>query len=231
MRGNKADIEEIAPDRFIVRDMRARPILKGEGELNGPLFELRTWRREGLFARLRAIGLHVVSFEDQIDALPGLPPAPPIGLTGWRLIATATERFSRFDRDTLSWLPITPVPRNQQLGIEVPFGHPLRRRKSRGAADFYVAIAERSGAVGLQAVDETRALLIGYAIVAERRPVEIMAERHDAETWLPTITLPPAHHTLMERIATETDGYWHSQGRGSEFAIGVYGRLGVEVGG
>jgi hypothetical protein len=226
MRVNSADIEEIAPDRFIVRDMRAKPILRGEGELQGSIFELRTWRREGLIARLRTAGLHVSALEDQVHALPGLPPAPAIGLTGWRKLATASERFSRFDAIQLRWVAIAPTERAGEPGIEMPVGHPLRRRKSRGASEYYLALAERHGGLGLRLIDENKAILTGYAIIAERRPVVAYAERRNGDLYIPMIELPLQHRTLMERIAAADGEDW----RVAERARAVYGSLGVEVG-
>ena len=46
------DLEEIAPNRFLVHNVRATGLLKGEGSIDGRLFELTTWRREGLLGRL-----------------------------------------------------------------------------------------------------------------------------------------------------------------------------------
>src|SRR5262245_39863404 len=88
------DIEEIAPGRFIVRDLRAMPILKGEGEIHGHIFTLTSWRRAGLLARLRAIDLTVSAIEDQTSALPELPAAPVLGPVVWHALATPQERYS-----------------------------------------------------------------------------------------------------------------------------------------
>jgi hypothetical protein len=228
MRVSKADVEEFAPNRFLIRDMRAKPILRGEGELQGVIFELRTWRREGLLARLRGIGLRVLALEDQLHALPNLPHAPPVGLTGWRSIAN-NERYSRFDAHQLSWVSITPNTHDGKPAIEVAIGHPLRRRTSRGAAEYYLAASERHGGFGLQLVDETRALLTAYAILAARRPVVAYAKRDQDALLIPMIELPAQHHTLMGRIANTVGEDWQVPTTGEPFAREVYARLGVEV--
>src|SRR5215218_5798417 len=86
-----ADLEEIAPNRFLVHTPRINALIKGEGTIAGRMFELTGWRRDGLIARLRERGFEVRTLDNQLDKLPGPPPAPPILAPGWRPLASAIE--------------------------------------------------------------------------------------------------------------------------------------------
>jgi hypothetical protein len=65
------DLEEIAPNRFLVHTPRINALIKGEGKIAGRMFELTGWRRDGLIARLRERGFSVRTLGDQLDKLPG----------------------------------------------------------------------------------------------------------------------------------------------------------------
>src|SRR4051812_24022979 len=113
------DLEEIAPDRFLVHNLRAKELLKGEGTLSGRLFELTTWRREGLLARLRGRGLHVQTFADCVAALP-VPTAPTqIEGVGRRPLMSPNEQISHFDLRRLRWHPLVPERRDGALAVTV----------------------------------------------------------------------------------------------------------------
>jgi len=49
-RSSAVDLEEIAPNRFLVHTPRINALIKGEGTIEGRLFELTGWRRDGLIA-------------------------------------------------------------------------------------------------------------------------------------------------------------------------------------
>src|SRR5258705_8288105 len=89
------DLEEIAPNRFMIHTQRTQALLSDEGTITGRLFELTTWRREGLLARLRERGFRVRTLADMTAALPAPPPPPPIGGAGWRPPARAVQPLSR----------------------------------------------------------------------------------------------------------------------------------------
>lgn len=107
------DIDEIAPGRFMVRDPRANTLLKREGDLEGRLFTLRSWRREGLLARLRERGFRVRTLRivfvrclrcrhgSRREALPGI--RCPMASDGASLILSAwTGLLRRSKRATAS---------------------------------------------------------------------------------------------------------------------------------
>lgn len=220
-------VEEVSPDRYVIRDPRARPILNGEGELRGPIFELRSWRRDGLVARLRKIELAVLTLEDQIAGLPPLPADTGAHACGWRALSSASERFSSFDHTSLTWAPILPTLRDGQAGIAAAAGQPLRRRKSRGASDFFLAAEERGGGLALRPVDEALALLAGYAIVQRAGAPIVRLARHGDQVQIPLIDLPPPHRELLARCATHTRDGWLTSGRGWDLAQALLGRLGL----
>jgi hypothetical protein len=167
--GKPYDIEEIAPGRFIVRDPRAKTILKGEGDLEGQFFTLRSWRREGLLARLRGRGFRVLTIEDRIRHLPPLPAPLPTGSPFW-LPLPDDERWSVFDPQHLDWIPVPVEIRDGIAGCVIRQGQVIRRRRGRGVPR-YALVAE--GAT-LRTIDETEALLHGYA---RATPVRLTARR------------------------------------------------------
>ena len=68
-------MDEVAPNYFALNNSHLATLLKSEGLIKGHMFELTSWRREGLLARLRERGFSVRSLADRLEALP-LPPAP-----------------------------------------------------------------------------------------------------------------------------------------------------------
>jgi hypothetical protein len=233
MRGSRSGglqlpaVEEVAPDRYVIRDPRARPILNGEGELRGPIFELRSWRRDGLVARLRKVELVVLTLDDQLAGLPPLPADIRTGPSGWRALSSAAERFSGFDHTSLTWAPLTPTLHDGLSGIESAAGQPLRRRKSRGASDFFLAAEERGGGLALRPVDETLALLAGYALALRGGAPIVLIARHGDQIQIPAIELPPPYRELLARCATHTRDGWLASGRGWDLAEALLARIGV----
>jgi hypothetical protein len=223
-----SDFEEIAPDRYMVRNVRAYPILKGEGILRGQLFELTTWRRDGLLGRLRMAGLSVRTLDDDIEELPHLPPTATGGQAGWRALTSPNERFSRFDATLLRWQPIEPSEQDGLAGVVLIPGEALRRRKGRGAADFYVAAAERGSGIRLLPANETTALLVGYARATASARFVLAAEIDQDALILPEIDLPPAHHEILKRLIQPGTQDRRVVGRGRELAERVFAKLGIQ---
>jgi hypothetical protein len=221
------DVEEIAPARFLIRDLRAAPFLKGEGQLRGRIFELTSWRRDGLLARLRGLGLSVASLDDQVAQLPGLPPAPADAARGWRALVSPTERFSTFA--PYSWRPIEPTERSGRPGIVAQQGRPLRRRKARGPANFYTALVDTAGRLELRSADETDALLAGYAIAQASQPPAVRAVQIGEWLHLPDLALPPPHRGLLERFAEHAADRWVVPETQLALARALFARLGLEM--
>lgn len=225
------DLEEIRPNRFVIHEPRLAGLLRGEGTIEGRFFELTTWRREGLVGRLRQRGFAVVTLADQIDELPA-PPAPP-QLQGacWRALTTPIERFSVFDPQTLTWAPLAPEPRDGAAVVVARAGQVLRRRKGRGAPAFYLGVAERGGTLGLSPLDETEALLLGYAQAGGLPGPALQAARAgEEELWrLPEVELPPPYRALLRRVSQERDGASLVGRAGLALAQELFARLGVRL--
>lgn len=223
----RSDLEEIAPNRFIMHNARVQTLLKTEGEINGRLFTLTTWRRDGLIARLRARTFVVDTLADQIEALP-LPPEPlETGEARWRALGSPTERFSLFDAQQLRWQPLEAEERNGVTGIVMQSGDVLRRRKGRGPASFYLAVSEHNG-LALRPLNETQALLEGYAQASEHR-LTLAAQRQGEQIRLPDVELPAPYRALLRRIASAKGDALVVDQQGWAFAQELFARLGVRI--
>jgi hypothetical protein len=191
------DLDEIAPGRFLIHNAHINSALKSEGDVRGRLFELTSWRRDGLLARLRERGYKVRTIADRLAALPVPPIAPPIGGAGWRPLSSAIDHISHFDLVGLRWHPLAPQLRDGAPGVAIYDGWVLRRRKGRNPAAYYLAQKERGGGVGLRPLDETSALLTGIAQAIERDPRPLLAERRGEALLLPQIELPPPYREAL----------------------------------
>lgn len=197
--------------------------------LEGQVFELRTWRRDGLIARLRERGFHVSTLVDQIDALPAPPPPHLPGPPGWRPLAGFIERYSIFDPRLLRWEALEPEVRDGVSGVVVPAGAALRRRKGRGQPVFHQAIPERGGGIGLQPLDETSAILRGYAQAYALDPRPLLVEAQGERILLPVIELPPEYRAILRRLAAGDDQGLSVSRQTWPLAQRLFARLGVEL--
>ncbi|MBA3944552.1 MAG: hypothetical protein H0X37_08325 [Herpetosiphonaceae bacterium] len=184
-----ADLDEMAPNNFIVRNERVRPFLRGEGTLSGSHFLLETWRRDGLIARIRSAGLSVRTLLDRVNALPTVPSERTVGPQVFRPLGTAKEQWAGFDRARLRWRDLPIVTHEGRRGVEVLVDEPVRRRKSRSGGDFFVIVPQGTGGAGLLAVDEEAALLQAYALLGNS-------------------------HELARLHFTKVDDHYHVQGDG-----------------
>lgn len=225
--GQVADLEELQPQRFFVRNMRTRTLLKGEGTLSGNVFELTTWRREGLLARLRARGFVVSTLEDRARSLPALPSAVPIGDLCVHPV-TGIDRYSYFDPDTLDWRPIDPQASDGEAVVSLRDGWVIRQRHGRGAASYYQAVRDRSGQAQLTPLTETGALLAGYAQAA-RNPRSVKVRRAEQHYVLPDLKLPEPHRDLLQRLGQKLEGEWYIEAQNWPLARQVYERLGLKL--
>ncbi|HEU5104022.1 MAG TPA: hypothetical protein VFU22_33630 [Roseiflexaceae bacterium] len=200
-RAAAVDLEEIAPDRFLVHTPRINALIKSEGEITGRLFQLTSWRRDGMIARLRERGFEVRTLADRLAKLPGPPPAPSIGGPGWRPLSSPIEQISHFDLRALRWHPLAPETRDGVSGVILYDGWVLRRRKGRAGASFYLAFKERGGGIALRSLTETEALLAGYAQALAHDPRPLLVERRGDQVVLPDVELPPPYRELLASIA------------------------------
>jgi hypothetical protein len=225
----QADLEEIAPNRFLISNPRANALLKGEGTIAGRMFELTTWRRDGLIARLRDRGFEVRTLADRLGALPRPPAPPPIGGPGWRPLAGAIEHFSHFDLRRLRWHALAPETRDGVSGLTLYDGWVLRRRKGRGASSYFLAFRERGGGIGLRPLDETDAILSGYAQAQALDDRPLIVERRGDFLLLPNVELPPAYRALLASFAESSDAGPLVSQRGWPLARELFEQLGVRL--
>jgi hypothetical protein len=223
------DLEEIAPNRFLIHTPRVNGLLKGEGHITGRMFELTGWRRDGLIARLRERGFEVRTLDDQLDKLPGPPPAPPIAAPGWRPLASSIEQISHFDLRGLRWHPLSPETRDGVSGVTVYDGWVLRRRKGRSASSFYLAFRERGGGIGLRPLTETEAILAGYAQALEFDPRPLLVARRGDTLLLPDVELPPPYRKLLASISKDSAEGPLVNARSWPLAQELFARLGVRL--
>ncbi len=223
------DIEEIMPNRFLVNNAHAFGVLRGEGERQGKLFELTSWRREGLIARLVARGFTVRTLADQLDGLPALPEAQPIGDEGLKPLATEHERYSYFDTTTTSWCSLEPFEHKGQRVVLLRDGWIVRRRKGRALPSFYVASLEPNGTIGLRPIDETSALLAGYAQASSTRPISLVARRAEGHYVLPDVAIPKPYQDFLRHIAKKTQREWHITEPNWPLVVALFERLGMQL--
>lgn len=244
-----ADLEEIRPLVFLIHNPAVHPVIKGEGTIEGKKFELTTWRREGLFARLEYNGFAVLTLEMQIDLLPTLPPVDPVDLVdpvdpvdplappdapepAHTHPVSRGDRYSRFDPATLGWtaLESTSPDSGAPPTLALLPGWIIRRRKGRGPASYYQMAGGR-----LMPLDETEALLRGYAQAAHTPQRPLLVTRQGESYLLPALELPAAYRALLKHIGqpanprTSAGAGWQVDAAGLPLAQQVYARLGVAL--
>lgn len=216
--GAPADLEELRPDHFVIHNPAAAPVLRSEGIREGDRFQLTSWRRDGLIARLRARGFVVLTLADQIAALPALPAMPAAGAPLVRALAPG-ERISSFAADPPGW---QPAPSVAPGSVQLHEGWIIRRRRGRGPASYY-RVSGRS----LAPLDEAAALRLGYALIAEQGGATVAATPADQGWLLPDLPLPPEHRRLLGRLATHTRAGWHVSTSAKPLVSALLARLGL----
>lgn len=198
------DLDEIAPNSFIIHNDRVRPILRGEGVVVGHTFELVGPRRGGLLGRLRERGFNPRTLHSRYKRLPHLPGPLPLGETRWRE-PQKRERYSVFDELSLRWRDLKPEQRDGKIVVGLRVGEPIRRRKSRTGGDYFIVAAGAKNEANLTPLTQTEALLHGYAQATADADIEIEAMRHDDAYLLPLqFVLPEPYTELLKRLGTQT---------------------------
>ncbi len=225
---SNADLEEVRPQTFVVRNPATHPILKGEGNFKGVMFELTTWRRDGLLARLREHGYLVRTLDDQLRALPGLPPTAMPG-DEMAYPVSGSTRLSHFDPLALAWVPDDPHPRDGQQVVTLRIGWVVRRRQGRGNAVFAQVRRESNDSVGFTTLEADRALMSGYAQAAALQPATLHTHSDKQHDYLPDLELPAPHAAILQRLGTRTEQGWQIEKRSWPLARSVYEALGIQL--
>ena len=225
------DLDEMRLDHFVVNNEKVRSFLRGEGERHGLFFHLQTTRREGWLARVRAAGFNVRTLADRIDALPAVSPDERTGPEGFRSLATARERLANWDRDRLGWSELPVVNEGNIAGVYLRANEPIRRRRGRGAADYFVAVGERSGRIGLRPARETDALLHAYALMLAEHPLTLSAVASSAGYHVPAgnALRPDPHREALTRLAEEGAPVWTFAAAHLSLAGEVFEKLGIQL--
>jgi hypothetical protein len=90
--------------------------------------------------------------------------------------------------------------------VQLRVGWVLRRRRGRGAADYYIATPEKPGRIGLLPQTETAALLMSYAQATAQHERILHAEPTKDGYHLPDVLLPPPHRDMLHTIVERTQG-------------------------
>ena len=199
------DLDEIAPNSFIIHNERVRPLLKGEGVTQGHTFELVSERRAGLLARVRQRGFNVRTLYSRLKRLPALPTPLLLGSVAEREVS-AKERWSIFDIDHLRWKDVVTLERGNQRVLQLPQNQIVRRRRSRSGGDFFRVEAVKQQALNLLALTEEQAVLHGYAQATADSDIEVEAKAHPdgAYELLINYVFPAAYYELLKRAGSQT---------------------------
>lgn len=201
MKGNKpvVAIEEYAPGRFIVHDVRVRPFLHGEGELVGNRFVLHSQRGAGLLARIRQRGLAVWALTDQIAALPDLPRLAPMGAAIVHP-ARARDRWSIYQPTQRAFVACDSTTHAGQLVVALPLGGIAWCRQGRSGGEYWYVAPRPTEGYELQALTRDRMRLCALALACDEAP-PIVVTPHDADTFACQIPeLPEAFQQMWERL-------------------------------
>lgn len=198
------DLDEIAPNTFIIHNDKVRPVLRGEGVTIGHTFELVSPRRQGLIGRLKMRGFNVRTLESRLERLPALPTAPSLGVMLERE-TSPKEHWSVFDTTDLHWREIKPSEREKRQFIALQVGQIVRRRRSRTGGDFFQIDAAKNGEVNLLPLSDAEAVLRGYAQATVDSDIEIDVIERDGTYLIPlNFVLPSSYQTMLKCTGKQT---------------------------
>jgi hypothetical protein len=226
------DLDEFRLDKFIVNNEKLRPFLRGEGEREGKFFHLQTWRREGLIARIRLAGFNVRTLQDRIDALRAAPLDVTLGEERLRVLGSEREQIAAWDSERLRWRDLPPQTVDGVRGVLVRIGEALRRRRSRGGGEYFIATPEQKTRAGLRPVRERDAILHAYGVLAASgTPAVIRFRRDPGGYYVPSAQalLPEPHRDTLDRLATDGVPPWTFDREHSDMVEQVFEKLTVRL--
>jgi hypothetical protein len=226
------DLDEIRPDRFIINNDKVRPLLRGEGVTVGRFFELVTWRREGLIARIRVRGFNVRTLADRVAALRGVKPVAPLGAEGIRLLSHPKEHIAIFDRAQLHWHDLRVIEHGGKPAVRLRAGAALRRRKGRGHADYYIATLSNDDQINFLPTKEVSALLHAYGQIAQSDTPAVLYYRAADETYLipqHQALLPPPHRDVLQMLCYESAEPWTVPAIAFDYVQAVFAKLAIQL--
>jgi hypothetical protein len=197
-------LEEYAPNHFMVHDIRVRPFIRGEGDVEGNRFVMTSWRRDGLMARLAERGLVMVTIESLTESLPALPaPFPIADEARWQPLGHPSERWSFYDPRQRAVVACETVSHADQQGVWLYPGCMVRRRRGRGLAEWYRSQVQGAHTLQYTPLDEDSAVLQGLsqACAYTHDPIALRASATGAVV-VEIPYLPRAHQAVLARCAT-----------------------------
>ncbi len=221
-----ADLDEIAPNTFIIHNDKVRLVLRGEGVTIGHTFQLVSPRRFGLLGRLKMRGFNVRTLTSRFERLPALPPAPQLGETLYR-DHNPRERWSSFDLDYLRWQDIVPITKDDQQVLPLQAGQIIRRRRSRTGGDFFQIEAAKNAGINLLPLSATEAILRGYAQATQDSDIEIDVVAHPDDAYLLPLdfVLPASYLDMLKCTGKLTPEGLLIDAAGWSFALRTFHRL------
>jgi hypothetical protein len=224
------DLDEIRPDRFVIHNDKVRSLLRGEGVTSGKFFELGTWRREGLIARIRERGFNVRTIADRIGALPQIGDVAPPGEIGFRALSQSNERVATFGRATLRWHDQPTETNSGKPIVRLPGNVAVRRRRGRGVASYFITAPLPNGQINLLPITETEALIHAYAQIAKSDPPATLHFSSMDDAYIVPdrqAVLPPAHAQTLDLISNQKPQRWTFPRPWAHMAEDVFGTLGI----
>lgn len=226
-------LEEYAPNHFMVHDIRVRPFIRGEGDVEGNRFVMTSWRRDGLMARLAERGLVMVTIESLTESLPALPaPASIADDARWQPLGHPSERWSFYDPRQRAVVTCETVSHADQQGVWLYPGCMVRRRRGRGQAEWYRSQSQGTHTIQYTPIDEDSALLQGLsqASTYPHDPITVRAGENGAVVVTIPL-LPRAHQAVLARCATtDRNGLvWQCHPDHLHLVTGVLARVQVFV--
>ena len=226
------DLDEIHRDHFVINNEKVHPFLRGEGKREGVFFHLQNWRREGWVARLRSAGFNVRTLEDRVNALPSIRDDLTLGPEGVRVFSGAREHIATWDPQRLRWRDLPPILVDGAPALRLHVHEPLRRRKSRSGGDFFIAVPERPGRIGLRPVKETEAIMQAYALLAATGRPAVLTYRQIGDAYIvpaDQALLPEPHREVLDRLSQESRERWTFDHAETSLAERVFQKLGIEL--
>ncbi len=222
------DLDEVAPNTFVIRNNKARAILRGEGLISGATFLLQTTRREGWVARVRMSGFQIRTIADRIAALPALP-SVVLGPEIWLPLPSPKDQIAVLDPVRLRWRDVMVIEQGggatPQRGVRVAEYSAIRRRKSRNGGDFFQVLPGQRGAT-LQPIDESAALLLGFAAQGQRPRLAATVAGGDLVVAGQDIVLPAQHAEVLGFLA-QPKTRWRFAPDARALAAQLFATLGV----
>lgn len=223
------DLDEIAPGRFLIHNVKVRGVLRGTGDIDGNNFVLTDWRRDSWLYKLEVAGFNVRTVESRLAELPRLPTDLERGPERFRPLATSKEQWAAFDGQRLRWRDLPVREQAGQTGVWLLLNEPVRRRKSRSGGEYFVSQAQGDG-LNLHPVSDEVALLHAYGLLANSRQRAVVRFIRTKEGYQieGSPLLPPRHAAVLD-VLSSTSQPWTFPPISTAFAEQIFDALVIRL--